>query len=101
MEFEVDIHATTEGDIIVNDLSKDYGQYLDEEVVEKVYDKYKYSECNTLNAILRIKPNTISVIDVLLDNHSSDIDSSSFKVIEDGYYVVDHIIIPTVEWLEK
>ena len=101
MEFEIDIHATTEGNIIINDLSKDYNQYLDEEITEFVFDRYKYSECNTLNAIVKIKTNTITVIDVLLDNHSSDVDSSSFKVFEDGYYVIDHIIIPTVEWLEK
>lgn len=101
MEFEVDIHATDNGDIIVNDLSKEYGQYLGENVTEKVYDKYKYSECNTLNAILKVTTNTITVIDVLLDDHSTDIDSSSFKVVDDGYYVVEHIIIPTMNWVMK
>ena len=101
MEFEIDVHATSEGTIVITDLSKDYGQYLDEDINEIIYDIYKYSECCTLNAIVKTKTNTITVIDILLDDHSNDIDSSTFKVHEDGYYVIDHIVLPTTEWLQK
>lgn len=101
MEFEIDIHAASDGNITINDLSKQYGQYLDESISEVVYNKYKYSECNTLNAIIKIKKNMKTVIDVLLDDHKQDVDSSTFKVFDDGYYEIDHIIIPTIEWLNK
>ena len=31
MEFSIDIHTALTGEIIVEDFSKEYGQYLDEE----------------------------------------------------------------------
>lgn len=101
MEFEIDIHVTYNGDVVINDLSKSYNQYLDEDIQEIVYDKYKYSECSTLNAIIQTKTNTITVVDVLLDNHTNLEDSSSFKIKDDGYYVIDHIVLPNIKWLEN
>jgi hypothetical protein len=39
-------------------------------------------------------------VDVLLEEHVEDkLDEAYFRVDKDGYYVIDHIVIPTVEWL--
>jgi len=40
-------------------------------------------------------------VDVLLDKHEEDIDSVTFNVEEDGYYTVDHIILPNMVWYEN
>jgi hypothetical protein len=40
-------------------------------------------------------------VDVLLDKHEEDIDSVTFNVEEDGYYTVDHIILPNMKWYEN
>jgi hypothetical protein len=40
-------------------------------------------------------------VDVLLDKHDEDIDSVTFNVEEDGYYTVDHIILPNMIWYEN
>jgi hypothetical protein len=41
------------------------------------------------------------LIDVLLNKHTEDLDSATFKIKEDGYYVVNHFVLPTKEWYEN
>ena len=102
MEFSIDIHTALTGEIIVEDFSKEYGQYLNEDVeVIYSYDEFKYSETSSLNAIIKVNTDKIKLIDVLLDNHKEDIDSVTFTVEEDGYYTVDHVILPNMTWYEK
>ena len=99
MEFSIDIHTHLDGEIIIEDFSKEYGQYLSEDTeVITSYDYYKYSESATLNCITRVSINNITLLDVLLHDHTEDLDSCSFKAMHDGYYVVEHIIIPNMKW---
>ncbi|MGM9531859.1 hypothetical protein [Intestinibacter sp.] len=42
-----------------------------------------------------------TLIDVLLNKHTEDLDSCTFNVKDDGYYVVDHIILPNMDWYEN
>ena len=102
MEFSIDIHTKLCGEILIEDFSKEYGQYLDEdsEVVTS-FDYYKYSESATINSIMKININSVELKDVLLNDHTGDIDSSLFKVKQDGYYVVDHLVIPNMTWYEN
>lgn len=102
MEFSIDIHTTLEGDLIVEDFSKEYGQYIDEDVeVIASYDDYKYSESASLNVVIKVDMDKVTLMDVLLDKHEEDIDSVSFKIHKDGYYTVDHIILPNIKWWEN
>lgn len=102
MEFSIDIHTQITGEIIIEDFSREYGQYIDEELeVVTSYDSYKYSECSTLNTIIKVGINEATLIDVLLNDHTEELDSCTFKVTKDGYYTVDHLIIPNFKWLEN
>ncbi len=102
MEFNIDIHTQLNGEITIEDFSKEYGQYIDEDLeVVTSYDSYKYSESATLNTIIKVNIEDVKLIDVLLNDHSEDLDSCTFKVKKDGYYVVDHIIIPNMKWYEN
>jgi len=47
-----------------------------------------------------VETKKITLIDVLLDDHSEDLDSVTFHVDSDGYYTVDHLILPNMEWYE-
>ena len=88
MEFSIDIHTQINGEIIIEDFSKEYGQYIDEDLeVVTSYDSYKYSESATLNTIIKVSIGDATLIDVLLNDHTEDLDSCIFKVKEDGYYV--------------
>lgn len=101
MEFSIDIHTELNGDILIEDYSKEYGQYLDEDMdVVTSYDYYKYSQSATLNAIMKVNINSITLKDILLNEHKEDLDSCLFKVDKDGYYVIEHIILPTKAWYD-
>ncbi len=103
MEFSIDIHTHLNGEITIEDFSKEYGQYLDENLeVVTSYDFYKYSESATLNTIIKVSIGDATLIDVLLNQHNNEeLDSCTFKVNDDGYYVVDHIILPNMKWYEN
>lgn len=102
MEFSIDIHTELTGKIIVEDFSKEYGQYLEEDTEVVIsYDDFKYSETASLNAIIKVNTDKITLVDVLLDKHDTDLDSVTFNVEEDGYYTVDHIILPNITWYEN
>ena len=103
MEFSIDVHTTLEGEITIEDFSREYNQYLpeDQEVVTS-YDYYKYSESATINSVIKVGVKDMILLDILVNEHKIDetLDSCTFRVTEDGYYVVDHIILPTVKWYE-
>lgn len=102
MEFSIDIHTHLDGGILIEDFSKEYGQYIDEDLdVVTSYDMYKYSESATLNTIIKVSIGDATLIDVLLNSHENDMDSCRFHVKDDGYYVVDHLIIPNMKWYEN
>lgn len=99
MEFSIDIHTTVSGEIIIEDFSREYGQYLDEDLeVVTSYDYYKYSQSATLNCITKVSIDSVTLVDVLLSEHTEELDSCTFNVTKDGYYIVEHIVIPTIEW---
>lgn len=102
MEFSIDIHTNLNGEIVIEDFSREYGQYLDEDLeIVTSYDFYKYSESATLNAIMKVNVNSITLKDVLLNEHLEDLDSCEFTVTEDGYYVIDHIVLPNKTWYDN
>ena len=71
MEFSVDIHTNLNGQVIIEDFSKEYNQYLDEDLeVVNSFDYYKYSESATLNCITKVSLNNITLLDILLNDHS-------------------------------
>jgi hypothetical protein len=44
MEFNIDVHTNLNGEITIEDYSKEYNQYFDEDLeVVTSYDSYKYS----------------------------------------------------------
>lgn len=101
MEFNIDVCTQPDGLIIIRDFSKDYGQYLRDDV-EFIwsFDAIKYKHTATLNCITRITNKSISLVDVLLEEHVEDkLDAAYFRIDRDGYYVIDHIVLPTTDWL--
>lgn len=111
MEFDIDIHTGLNGKITVEDYSKEYAQYFPEDQAIQKYGRYKYSESKTLNVIMKINSGKITLIDVLLHNHDQKeedptnpgsylygVEKTDFVVKRDGYYNVNHIILPTKAW---
>ena len=110
MEFSIDIHNSLQGDITIEDFSKEYGYYAPEgdsypdSIIEEVDGvstlKYKYSKTVSLNTVLKVNMNEAVLQDVLIHKHEDDVDVCNFHVDEDGYYVVNHFVLPTREWYD-
>lgn len=111
MEFDIDIHTGLNGKITIEDYSLEYDQYFPENQIKQEHGRYKYSECKTLNVIMKVNSGKITLVDVLLHNHDQkeedptqpgvylyDLEQTDFTVHKDGYYNVNHIILPTKDW---
>ena len=111
MEFSIDIHNSLQGDITIEDFSKEYGYYAPEgtsypnsfiEEIDGVSTlKYKYSKTVTLNTILKVNIDEAILQDVLIHTHEDNVDVCNFHVDEDGYYVINHFVLPTKEWYDS
>ena len=111
MEFSIDIHNSLQGDITIEYFSKEYGYYAPEgtsypnSFIEEIDGistlKYKYSKTVTLNTILKVNINEAILQDVLIHTHEDNIDVCNFHVDEDGYYVINHFVLPTKEWYDS
>ena len=111
MEFDINIKTEQNGFITIEDYSREQGQYIQEESVLVFHGKYKYSHSKTINIITKINTKSEDTIAVLLHNHDQrvedptdpesyvyDLEVTSFKVNQDGYYHIHHLVIPTEEW---
>lgn len=111
MEFNIDIHTGLNGHITIEDYSQEYDQYFPEDQIVQEYGRYKYSESKTLNVIMKINSGKITLVDVLLHNHDQlvddptnpeqqlyDLEKTDFTIHKDGYYNVNHIVLPTMDW---
>lgn len=102
MEFEIDIKHGLNGHVEITDYSKEYGQYYEESTEGMTSpDKFKYSESCSINVILQNTTSKMTLIDVLLNNHMQDLDQSVFDVSSDGYFVIQHFVLPTQTWFEN
>lgn len=111
MEFDINIKTHLNGNIIIEDYSNEYDQYFPENQIIQEYGHYKYSECKTLNVLVKIDTKKIKLIDVLIHEHDQlvkdpieqgeylyDLEKTHCQVKQDGYYNIYHIVIPTKEW---
>lgn len=101
MEFSIDIHTELNGKVVIEDYSREYGQYIGEESEVVIsYDSYKYSQSATLNCITKISLDKTTFEQAIFNEHTEELDTCEFLAKSDGYYVIEHIILPTLEWLE-
>lgn len=63
-------------------------------------DKFKYSQSNSINVLLRTNTDKVTLLDVLLDQHDQDKETTIFDVDRDGYFTVTHFVLPTTSWID-
>jgi hypothetical protein len=80
-------------------------EYLPEESNEYARPgKFKYSDCYTVNIISYKKSTEDSkLLTTIITPHIVDgeiiyLDEAYYKTEKDGHYVIDHVIIPSVDW---
>ena len=102
MEFEIDVQHGLNGHVEITDYSKEYGQYYPEDAEGmNSPDKFKYSQSNSINVLIRTNTDKVTLLDVLLDQHDQDKETTIFDVDRDGYFMVTHFVLPTTSWIDK
>lgn len=114
MEFDINIKINLDGTLIIEDYSKDHGQYHPENIETYLYGKYKYSDCVTIDILTKHIEGSTEDVEYKIHNHNQivedptnddvfiyDVEKTQFTVNKDGYYVLTHIIIPTLDWYER
>lgn len=101
MEFEIDVQHGLNGHVEITDYSKEYGQYYPEDAEGmNSPDKFKYSQSNSINVLIRTNTDKVTLLDVLLDQHDQDRETTIFDVDRDGYFTVTHFVLPTTSWID-
>ena len=114
MEFYIDIQTGQNGYVIIEDYSREEDQYYPETQEIQEYGRYKYSESKTINIVMKVNSNKITLVDVLLHNHDQlvddptnpdiqvyDLEKTELTVKKDGYYNINHVILPTKKWYQE
>ena len=87
--------------LIITDVTQDSDQYVAESVMDsKAWNeknKFKYSETYTLNIIYRHTTDKDEIVSSVITDHCSYLDEEHIQLKEDGYYTIDHIILPSIE----
>lgn len=97
----VKVCKETSCSIVITDLTQDSDQYIDESVIDtKVWhekNKFKYSETYTLNIICKHNTQEDKVVSTVITDHCSYLDEEHLTLKEDGYYTINHIILPSID----
>lgn len=87
--------------IIITGLTQETNEYLPEDSWIPKYYNYRYSDCITINIVNQITTQGEELFKVMFNKHDIWLDESIVELPHDGLYSIYHIVVPTVEWLER
>lgn len=92
----------------IKDTTQEYNEYLEEDNNNYVrLGRFKYSDTATLN-IIKYKEFASEepvILDSIITSHKNGdeiayLDEAYYHLVKDGHYVIDHIVLPTIVWLQ-
>lgn len=92
--------------IRIEDLTQNTEEYVPENLENNDYEivryyNYKYSETYTINILQYNKSSKQSISAITYTDHNSYLDESIISIPKDGYYILYHLVLPTIQWLEN
>lgn len=90
---------------LIRILDMSYDEYIPENQSDlDIYyqrNKYRYSDTATINIIYQFttEHEEGKIIDTLITSHCVHLDEAYYSIPKDGYYTIQHIILPTTDWL--
>lgn len=96
-----DICQKSDCSLHITGISREQELYLSDLAELQPYDKFKYRDTVTINILEQVKFGTPETLNYTIVEHNSDEDVTFFKIASDGYYIVNHIILPTKECIES
>lgn len=102
MNLSVEIKPDLENTISITDFTQETDEYISEDIQEALlhYYNFKYSQTCTINVVKAITSQQEELLNVFYSNHTTDADSIRVILPRDGFYSVDHLVLPTLDWLE-
>lgn len=88
----------------IKDTTQEYNEYLEEDNNYYVrLGRYKYSDTFTINVIKYQSTTSLDILDTIITPHKLNdelmhLDEAYFTLPKDGHYVIDHIILPGLDW---
>lgn len=103
MNLSVEIKPDFEGTISITDYTREFDEYINEDVQDVLprYYNFKYSQTCTINVLKYVSSKGEELINVFFSPHISEADSLRIPLPKDGYYTVEHLVLPTLEWLDS
>lgn len=87
--------------LVITDVTQDSDQYVGEFVANtKAWherNQFKYSETYTINIVYKHTTSSDTIIAGTITEHCSYLDEEHIKLKEDGYYTIDHVILPSID----
>lgn len=102
--------SIVQGNVLqITDTTQEYYEYLEEDNNNYVrLGRFKYSDTKTVNVIKYNPYNAeqptildIIVTDHILEGELAHLDEAHYPLQKDGYYIIDHIVLPTLDWLKN
>lgn len=92
--------------ISIEDLTQETEEYVPENLENSDYEivryyNYKYSETYTINILQYNESSKQSISAITYTDHNSYLDESIISISKDGYYILYHLVLPTIQWLEN
>lgn len=102
MKLSVEIKQDLENTISITDLTQETTEYIPEDVEEVLlhYYNFKYSQTCTVNVLKSVTSQGEELVNTFYSLHTTDSDSVRLILPHDGFYSVDHVVLPTIDWLD-
>lgn len=108
MNIYFDLAITQEGVLQIEDQTQAFNEYLPEDSNFYITPgRFKFSDTYTINIIKQVTTETTNVLDVIITSHINKdgelmhCDETYYPLIKDGHYIIEHIIIPSLDCLNK
>lgn len=92
MKLNINIHETVAGDLFVKELAGEQGFY------DKVIP---FNQSVSITVLKRVTTKTSEIVKAFIHNHAVTEVSNKFKVKNDGWYEITHVILPVLQWAEQ
>lgn len=91
----------------ISDLTQEHDEYLPQE--SNLYvtpGRFKYTDTYTVNVIKCIEVQKTDIVSTIITSHTDGetplfCDEAYCRLQKDGYYIIDHIIIPSIECVQN
>lgn len=108
MNLTFDLSIVQNNFLQIKDTTQEYGEYLPEDSSNYYTSgRFKYSDTMTIN-IIKYKyysKEDPEILDVIITNHKQEdqimyLDEALYKLKQDGHYIIEHLVLPTKEWVD-